>query len=377
MPESSSEPPPRLFKDRFGAAAARQLGQQVQETWPAFPRERFVKLATAGLEALEFHARIQQFSGALRDTLPSDYEEAIGILVASLPSPLENEEEVSCLWLQWPVGQFIANHGTGHFAASFEAMEALTQRHSAEFAVRPLLAAEPERSVARLLELTRHPSLHVRRWCSEGSRPRLPWGLRLRHFCKDPAPLWPILEALRDDPSLYVRRSVANHLNDIAKDHPDAVVARCREWLVDATLGRRWIVGHALRSLIKAGHPGALELQGYRVPQDLTVSFSIQPARARVGTTFSFELAFTSRSSRNQAIMADFAVHFVRKGGRASRKVFKGVTFDLEGGCSRIVIKALPIRATTIRALYPGVHRVEAQINGLTLAEAAFDLVMV
>lgn len=375
MTDTGPEALPRLFKDRFDSVAARQLGQQMQNTWTAFPADRFVKLATTGLDGLEFHGRIKQFSAALRETLPADYNEAIRLLIASLPPPLANEEELSCYWLQWPLGQFIADYGTDHFESSFAAMIELTQRHTSEFAVRPLLAMHPERSVARLLDLTRHPSLHVRRWCSEGSRPRLPWGLRLRHFCADPSPLWPILEALRDDPSLYVRRSVANHLNDIAKDHPQAVVARCREWLTDAPAGRRWIVGRALRSLVKAGHPEALELQGYGKPQNLAVSFSIKPSRIRVGQNLSLELSFTSRSSQRQAVMVDFAVHFVRKQGRSSEKVFKGVTFELEARGSRTIIKALPVRATTIRALYPGIHRVEARINGRTLAESEFELV--
>ncbi len=375
MTEAGPEVPPRLFKHRFGATAAKQLGQQLQGAWPAFPKDHFVKLATARLDDLEFHGRIKQFSSAMRETLPPDYREAVRLLIASLPPPLESEEELSCYWLQWPLGQFIADYGTKHFESSFDAMIALTQRHTSEFAVRPFLAMDPERSVAQLLELTRHPNLHVRRWCSEGSRPRLPWGLRLRHFCADPSPLWPILEALRDDPSLYVRRSVANHLNDIAKDHPEAVIARCRAWLADAPSGRRWIVGRALRSLIKAGHPEALELQGYGVPHNLAVSFSIKPTRIHVGESLSLELCFTSRSSLKQAIMVDFAVHFVRKEGRSSEKVFKGVAFELEASGSRTIVKTLPIRATTIRALYPGVHRVEARINGRTLAESPFELV--
>jgi 3-methyladenine DNA glycosylase AlkC len=375
MKETSPEALPRLFKDRFGVVAAQQLGQQVQNTWPAFPRDRFVEIATTGLDELEFHGRIKQFSGALRETLPPDFREAIQLLIASLPPPLQNEEDLSCFWLQWPLGQFIADFGTDHFESSFEAMTALTQRHTSEFAVRPLLAMYPERAASRLLELTRHPSLHVRRWCSEGSRPRLPWGLRLRHFCSDPSLLWPILEALRDDPSLYVRRSVANHLNDIAKDHPAAVIARCGEWLADAPPGRRWIVGRALRSLVKEGHPEALKLQGYEAPQNLEVSFFIKPARIHVGETLSLEIGISSRSSQKQAVMVDFAVHFVRKEGRSSEKVFKGVTFELEARGTRTIVKALPIRTTTIRALYPGIHRVEARINGRTLAESQFELV--
>ena len=141
------------------------------------------------------------------------------------------------------------------------AQHALTRRFSAEFSIRPFLVRDQARTLARLLEWTTDPDPHVRRLCSEGSRPRLPWGMRLTAFVQDPGPVLPILERLKDDPSLYVRRSVANHLGDIAKDHPERVFALCQAWLDGASNERKWLIRHALRHPAGKGHPTALALR--------------------------------------------------------------------------------------------------------------------
>ena len=142
-----------------------------------------------------------------------------------------------------------------------QAQHALTRRFSAEFSIRPFLVRDQTRTLARLLEWTTDPDPHVRRLCSEGSRPRLPWGMRLTAFVQDPGPVLPILERLKDDPSLYVRRSVANHLGDIAKDHPERVFALCEAWLDGASNERKWLIRHALRHPAGKGHPTALALR--------------------------------------------------------------------------------------------------------------------
>jgi 3-methyladenine DNA glycosylase AlkC len=101
----------------------------------------------------------------------------------------------------------------------------------------------------------------VRRLVSEGTRPRLPWAPRLRAFMRDPRPVLELLEWLKDDPSLYVRRSVANNLNDIGKDHPDLLFATAERWMKDANENRHWIIRHALRSAVKRGDPGTHKVE--------------------------------------------------------------------------------------------------------------------
>jgi 3-methyladenine DNA glycosylase AlkC len=141
------------------------------------------------------------------------------------------------------------------------AQHELTRRFSAEFSIRPFLIHAPERTLARLMEWTSDRDPHVRRLCSEGSRPRLPWAVRLPDFVKNPRPVLPILEALKDDPELYVRRSVANHLGDIAKDHPVLAFDLCERWLRGASENRKWLIRHALRHPAKKGDQRALKIR--------------------------------------------------------------------------------------------------------------------
>jgi 3-methyladenine DNA glycosylase AlkC len=362
----------KAFKDWFDRTAAEALAARVAAVWPSFESARFVRLATEGLAQREMMARVQAFSDALHACLPPP-PRSLEILTSFLPPPLEGDEPVTGGWLLWPVGQYIADHGLDHFEASMEAMIALTQRFTAEFAVRPFAERFPREVVARFQELTTHPSAHVRRWCSEGLRPRLPWGRRLRHLMEDPGPVWPILEALRDDPSPYVRTSVANHLNDLAKDHPEAVLACAEKWMQSAPPERIALLRRGLRSLVKNGRPEALAILGFTPPRGLTVAFSLAPTRIARGESVVLEARLHNGSRRPQRLMLDYAVHFVRRGARSAAKVFKGGHLQIAPGETLVFTRRHPMRATTVRALYPGLHRVELQVNGQRLAEAAFE----
>lgn len=371
-----SEKERKAFKDWFDRSAAARLAAQVTEVMPSFDGSRFVRLATGNLKQLEFAARVRQFSDALRQTLPDSVPDALKILRECLPELLPDCENVTDGWLQWPVGQFIADHGLDHFDESMATMIELTQRFSSEFAVRPFVDQQAGETFARLLELTDHPSEHVRRWCSEGVRSRLPWGMKLRALVADPSPIWPILEKLKDDPEIYVRRSVANNLNDIAKDHPDLVVARLRKWKKRSNANRDWLIRHALRSLIKDGHSGALELVGFGPPEKLIAKLSIKPSKIRVGEHVDLAAEISSTAGKSQRLAVDYAVHYVRKAGGTTAKVFKWTTLELPGRGSVSLSKKHPMKKTTIRALYPGAHKVEIQINGTRFAASCFELKM-
>jgi 3-methyladenine DNA glycosylase AlkC len=356
----------KAFKDWFDADAAHRLGAQMQAVWPEFPLKRFEKRATRGLEALEFHGRVHQFAGALAEVLPANISEALEILRRSLPPLKPDNEPMNDGWLQWPVGHFIAENGLDHFEESFQAMIELTQRFSSEFAVRPFVEHQPRPAFAALRKLTRHPSPHVRRWCSEGVRPRLPWGNRLQALVTDPSPIWPILEALKDDPSLYVRKSLANCLNDIAKDHPEQVLDRCEAWQKDAGAERQWIIRHALRSLIKAGHPRALALIGYGNAPSVQAVPILNPKRCCIGETVELEAVLSNPGRTPQKLLLDIVLEFPGKNGALREKVFKWTTLTLQPGEERRLRKTLPFfRPTSVRTLYPGDHSVQLQVNGI------------
>ncbi|MCP5094508.1 MAG: DNA alkylation repair protein, partial [Chloroflexi bacterium] len=205
-------------------------------------------------------------------------------------------------------------------------------------------------------------------------RPRLPWAGRLYQFIEDPTPTLALLEKLQNDPSEYVRRSVANHLNDIAKDHPDLVVATCRHWQKGASKGTEWIIRHALRSLIKDGNPGALELLGFAPPQLSIPAFSIEPATIQMGDTFSFTFTLQSKSETAQNLMIDYVIHFVKASGKQSGKVFKLKKAVLAPGETLTVTRKHEIKPITTRRYYPGTHRVTLQINGRPFGDVQFEL---
>ena len=364
----------KAFKDYFDASAARAMATQLTAAMPTFDWRKFVRLASCNLDGLEFAARVRQFSNAMAATLPSSVPSALAVLTESLPEPLPDCDSITDGWRQWPVGQFIADHGIDHFDASMSTMIELTKRFSSEYAVRPFVEHRPRETFERLLTLTEDPNPHVRRWCSEGTRPRLPWGKKLHALVRDPSPIWPILEALKDDDELYVRRSVANNLNDIAKDHVDPVVGRCERWSRSGNQDRLWIIKHGLRSLIKAGDSGALAVVGIGPPRKLVATLTVTPRRLAIGDAIELSAHLETTAARDQDLVIDYVVHYVRQSGRSSPKVFKWTTARLPARGSTELSKRHPMRPTTVRSLYPGQHRVEVQVNGIGIAEASFLL---
>lgn len=364
----------KAFKDWFDRTSARQLGEQIAAADPSFDVAGFVSRASRGLGKLEMMDRVKQFSQSLRTGLPDSIPKALKIIERSFPEPLPDCDRVTDGWLQWPVGQFIADFATEHPEPALITMHALTQRFSAEFAIRPFVEMYPEHVFSRLEEWVVDPSPHVRRLCSEGIRTRLPWGARLRSLVADPTPIFPILEALKDDPELYVRRSVANNLNDIIKDHPDAVFERCRRWWADADEKRQALVRQALRGAVKAGDPRALEILGFAPPREVSAVLSAEPSRVAIGESVSLVLQLDNASADGQPLIVDYAVHYVLDHGKTSRKVFKWTQKELPARGALELRKSHSMKPTTIRTLRPGHHRIDVQLNGRVVAESSFEL---
>lgn len=372
--DKEAEPEKKLFKDWFDRDAARALAAQFSSVAKDFPSRRFVKLATENIQALEFADRVNQFSLAMRDALPDEIDQALGIIRESLPAPLPDCESVTDGWLQWPVGQFIADYGLDHFNASMLTMTELTQRFSSEFAVRPFMQHHQKPTIDYLKKLTAHPSPHVRRWCSEGTRTRLPWGKKLNDLIQNPKPVLPILNALKGDDERYVRRSVANNLNDIAKDHPSLVIARCDKWLQNDNSHTEEVVKHALRSLIKDGDKGALKVLGFTKPSKLSCSIASDKPHLALGGAINLSATINSKAKRTQALIVDYVVHYVRKNGTASEKVFKWKIINIPADGAVNLKKKQSFKQTSVRALYPGEHQIDLQINGECMASTSVML---
>jgi len=256
--------------DLLDREAIECLAHNISLAHPKFDGESFQRAALDGLRRLAILQRGQHLARVLHGHLPRPYEKAVEVLLRSLTPPLSRTDELGLgVFFYLPHVAFVAaygldpayNGGRDPFEISMRAQYELTRRFSAEFSMRPFLIKWPARTLARLLEWTRDPDPHVRRLCSEGARPRLPWAMRIPAFIKDPRPVLPILEALKDDEDLYVRRSVANHIGDIAKDHPQLAFEMCERWLKGASAERKWMIRHAVRHSAKRGVKAALRLR--------------------------------------------------------------------------------------------------------------------
>jgi 3-methyladenine DNA glycosylase AlkC len=363
------------LKNRYGPEIPRRIARMIAQVHPAFPQAAFLRDALDGYEALELMPRGRHIARALRKHLPQDVPAALDILLASLDAPRGDGGGPLASFLYLPHTVYVAEYALGHFEHAMRAQHALTQRFTAEFSIRPFIDRYPERTLARLREWTRDPSPHVRRLVSEGTRPRLPWAPRLRALQRDPRPALELLELLKDDPELYVRRSVANHLNDIGKDHPALLNTVAKRWLKGASPERAWIVRHALRSAIKRGDPGALAVSGFGARAEVSVrKVAVRPQRVNIGgrVTISFELA--NRKALPQRVLADLRVHYAKAGGKTSTKVFKLKTVELGSKETLAFTKTLSLADLTTRKHRPGRHRVEVLLNGRAVALGEFLL---
>jgi 3-methyladenine DNA glycosylase AlkC len=364
------------LKNQYGADVPRAIAAMIAAVYPGFKSAAFLREVLDGYDALELMPRGKKITHALRRHLPEDYEWALAILLDSLDQPHGRDPKQSLAsFLYLPHTMFVAEFGLAHFEASMRAQHALTQRFTAEFSIRPFLDQHPEATLRQLEKWASDPNPHVRRLVSEGTRPRLPWAPRLRQFQADPSPVLALLEQLKDDPELYVRRSVANNLNDIGKDHPDVLARTASNWLKDATAERVWIVNHALRSAIKRGESAALKALGYGTTAKVAVAgIQITPATACIGGKLSIAFELINTQSQAQNLLVDLAVYYVKANGQANAKVFKLKTLELAPGQTVPITKTLSLAQMTTRKHYPGVHKVAVLLNGQAQALGFFDL---
>jgi 3-methyladenine DNA glycosylase AlkC len=364
------------LKNAFGPAIAKRLAETIVPVFPAFPARAFTQDALNGYEPLALLDRGRQIARALARHLPQDFGAAAEILVASLGPRLERTENNGMApFFYLPHTMFVSNNGLDHFEASMRALYELTQRFTAEMAIRPFIVQDPKRTLARLRDWSGDPNVHVRRLVSEGTRPRLPWAMRLPDFQRDPKPVIALLERLKDDPELYVRRSVANNLNDIGKDHPAILTDVAAKWLVKASPARTWIVRHALRSAIKRGEAAALAVLDYApVKQIRIANAEIAPKRAKIGGKLTIAFDVTNAGKTPARLMVDFRIHYVKARGTASAKTFKLTALDLAPRATVRLAKSVSLKDMTTRKHHPGEHRVEAMINGHVTDLGGFQL---
>lgn len=356
------------LKDRFFQRPFfDRLAAEIQAVCPTFDRARFFALVFDDRwAALELKGRMRHAAEALGRTLPGDYRQALAI-VLKVEHHFDGFDHLM-------FADFVERFGVDDIDASMSALETLT-RTSAEFAVRPFIRRYPGPAMERMLAWARHSEPHVRRLASEGCRPRLPWGEALEALKRDPAPILPILEALKDDPSEYVRRSVANNLGDIAKDHAGLAVGIGARWIAESP-ARTPLVKHALRTLLKRGDRRALDLFGVGAAPGVSVErVAMTPRRVPLGGSAALEVALRSTRRAAQQLRLEYAIQYARPNGRSGRKVFKIADVELAGRAALDLTRKVSFADRSVRTHHPGPHTATLIVNGRAMGEAPFALV--
>lgn len=249
------------LKYYFGKQLAQLLSEKIKAIYPEFNTKAFISRVVSSVDKQELKQRVETITDALHWYLPDDYIRATEILLKSLGP--ENKGETGMFkefyWVM-PIAFFIEKYGLDNFSQSMKMIEAVTKRNTGEYAIRPFIARYPDRTLAVMKGWSKSKNVHLRRLSCEGLRPRLPWAKKLTTFCKDSSPVIELLENLKSDPSVFVRKSVANHLNDLLKENYDEAFALLERWSKNSSTETKWIIKHALRNQIKQKNPGAIKL---------------------------------------------------------------------------------------------------------------------
>ncbi|MEM9646600.1 MAG: hypothetical protein AAF989_16535 [Planctomycetota bacterium] len=367
-----------LKDELFNRDRVKFLAGQFQVSDPQFDSNGFIKSVMKDLLKLELKERIVHIATKLEEQLPDDFATACRSIQAALPPALDptlHDDDFGD-FIMAPLGEFVVRNGLEkkHVKRSLNLLHAITQRFSMEDAIRYFINAHPEITLSTMEKWTKDSNYHVRRLVSEGTRPRLPWSGRLHIDVIRPLPF---LDALHADETRYVTRSVSNHLNDIAKSDPDLVLKTLRRWkrlgLQDAA-ELDWMSRHALRTMVKQGHAGALKFLGFRPDPKIQVGDVVLSTQSvRPGEAIEFSFAVTA--ARAESLMVDYVIEFVKSNGSLAPKVHKIKPLDLAKGETVAVKKKHPFRANaTTFKLYPGTHHLTIQINGKSFGRTSFEM---
>ncbi|MBD3919167.1 DNA alkylation repair protein [Paenibacillus sp. PR3] len=361
------------LKNMYHEAFLREFGMKVQGAYSDFQTESFAaSVLDEGWDTIELKGRIRRIATVLGTHLPEHYAQALDILFQI------DEQCVGFPYLFFP--DFVEVYGTAEedWELSMRALERFTARSSAEFAIRTFIVKDTDRAMQQMREWAMHSDEHVRRLATEGCRPRLPWGQSLPVFKKDPTPVLQVLEVLKADPSLYVRKSVANNLNDIAKDHPQLVLQTASNW-IGTHRDTDWIVRHACRTLIRKADPAALALFGYAEEvqgESVAVAASIEakPSELKIGDNCELLYELRVRDGEPARIRVEYGIYFVKAKGQTSRKLFLLSDKTVPGGSVVSGQRTHRFADLTTRKHYPGEHRIVLVVNGVETAESSINL---
>lgn len=311
--------------------------------------------------------RMHHIADTLNTVLDGHYEQKLERLM-SISSRFSGFE-----YMLFP--DFVERYGLDYEEVSVNALKEFTKTSSSEFAIRPFIIRNPEKIMSVLNEWSKDEHFAIRRCASEGCRPRLPWAMALLEFQKNPEPILPILERLKNDETDYVRRSVANNLNDISKDHPDKVLEIIGRWKGNSE-HTDWICKHASRTLLKKSHPKALSLHGFSGKNEelYVTDFSLEKSNVHIGGENRFSCIVTSTSTKKRKVRIEYAIDYVKKNGKTSRKVFVLTEREFEPKSEYRINRNIPLHDMTTRKHYAGLHTITLVLNGQETAQGEFEL---
>ncbi len=342
------------------------LGKELQVLYPPFEPEKFkAHFYNKAYREMELKEKMVYAAKIIHQYLPQDYLKALPLLLDA------SKHITGFVAITYP--EFVAAFGLDYPNESLEALKHFTKLGSSEFGIRPYIQKYPQQTLKTMLEWSTDENEHVRRLASEGCRPRLPWGMALKELQKDPSHIFPILENLKNDSSEYVRRSVANNLNDISKDHPDVVLELCRRWQCTSPETDK-LIKHACRTLLKQGKTEAMVLFGFASPENVEISeFKASPAKVNIEEKTELNAELKLNSTQKEKLRLEYKVHYIKANGKTSPKVFQIKEANFGPGTHKIRFTQ-HFQNLTTRKHYPGIHKIELVVNGKVLAETEVEL---
>lgn len=355
------------LKNMYTPELLGRLADEIHRHYGKFDKQQFLSTVfDKEWPQRELKQRMRHITHSVHRHMPVAYPKQVEILRKAAP------RFSGFIAMFFP--DFVETYGLDDPDTSIPALEEFTQYSSSEFAVRPFIIKYEKRMLKQHLQWSKHKNLHVRRLASEGIRPRLPWAIALPQFKKDPAPLLPILENLKEDESDYVRRSVANNLNDISKDHPDVVLGIIKRWK-NASKETDWIVKHASRGLLKKGHTEALQSFGlnHAVKAEIT-QLKLSRAKLAIGESFDFSFTLGMDEKKAHDLRVEYKIYFMKANGKPSPKVFQVGTYKLKPLQTKQFKRTHKFADLTTRKHHAGSHKLVVVVNGQEIAEKAFQL---
>jgi 3-methyladenine DNA glycosylase AlkC len=351
------------IKDIYSHSFYQQFISTLDTVVPNFDKQRFLDLIYDGeFEGKEWKERMKHTTKVLAEFLPENFADAY-VLIQEIINTIRmrNNQTDNLVYIFFP--DYIESYGIDYFDESVEALVFVTQFISCEFAVRPFILKYKQDMLAKMLKWSKHKSAKVRRLATEGSRPRLPWAMAIPDLKKDPSPLLPILENLKADPSDSVRRSVANNLNDISKDHPDVVLGIAAKWMNNGKETDA-IIKHGLRTLLKKGHLDVLKYYGLESENISISGLTIKESDIKIGGTLEFCFSIQNNNSSTHKVRIEYGIYYMKSNGVPARKVFKISERILAAKEEILIRKKQSFKLITTRKFYAGKHQLSVIING-------------